>query len=98
MTSTSKRFVTGFAIVAVVTVLLNFLPYVRTSGTYHGDGFEVIGFPFIFWRHGGFEGIHEFKIAVLLADLAFGAVAAVFVVYACAGWRGAAGKPPTLQR
>jgi hypothetical protein len=82
--SGSKRFVTGFSVAAVAAVLLNFLPYVRTRGAYHGDGFEVIGFPFVFRRFGGFEGIYEFNIAILLADIAFGAVAAVFVGYACA--------------
>ena len=89
-TSNSGRFVAGFAIAAAVAVSLNFLPYVRTRGAYHGDGFEVIGFPFIFRRLGGFEGIYEFNIAVLLADIAIGAVAAVFVGYACATLGGGA--------
>jgi hypothetical protein len=93
ITSNSRKFVTGFSVAAVAAVLLNFLPYVRTRGAYHGDGFEVVGFPFIFRRFGGFEGLYEFNIAVLVADIAFGVMVAVFVGYACASL-GRSGRRP----
>lgn len=81
MTSIAKRFTVGFSAAALVATFLNLLPYLRTRGAYHGDGFEVIGFPFTFRRLGGFVGIHEFHITALLADIGLALVAALLVGY-----------------
>ena len=81
MTRIAKRFTVGFAVTALVAAFLNFLPYLRTRGAYHGDGFEVIGFPFTFRRIGGFVGTYEFHITALLADIGLALVAALLVGY-----------------
>ena len=83
MTSIAKRFTVGFSAVALVAGFLNLLPYLRTRGAYHGDGFEVIGFPFTFRRLGGFVGTYEFHIIALLADIGLALVAALLVGYVC---------------
>ena len=83
MTSITKRFTIGFSAAALVAAFLNLLPYLRTRGAYHGDGFEVIGFPFTFRRLGGFIGTYEFHITALLADIGLALVVALLVGCAC---------------
>jgi hypothetical protein len=48
---------------------LNVLPYLRTRGAYQMDGFEVIGFPFVFSSEGGFAYRLSFHWWALLADI-----------------------------
>jgi hypothetical protein len=83
MTSIAKRFTVGFATAVLVAVVLNLLPYLRTRGAIHGDGFEVIGFPFIFRSEGGFAWTYEFSYLALLADITLALVVALGVGYAC---------------
>ena len=83
MSTSVRRFGIGFAAGAVTAAVLNFLPFLLTRGAYHGDGFEIIGFPFAFRRLGGFAGVHEFHIVALIADIVLGVLIAVLVGYAC---------------
>lgn len=62
----------GFSIVFVIIVGLNALPYFLTRGSYAGDGYEIVGFPFIFHEYGGFGGTTEFCWLALLADIFIG--------------------------
>ncbi|MEW6305724.1 MAG: hypothetical protein AB1705_19775 [Verrucomicrobiota bacterium] len=78
----TKKFVAGFSVAAFGSAFLNLLPYFRTRGAYHGDGFEVIGFPFSFRTIGGIAGVHEFSMAALLADVTLALAVAVFAGYA----------------
>ena len=82
MTGTAKRFVIGFSAAALFAAFLNLLPYLRTRGAFHGDGFEVIGFPFIFRSEGGFSYIYEFSYLALLAYITLALVARIVVGYA----------------
>ena len=83
MSATSKRFGLGFAATAIAAMFWNLLPYLLTRGAYHGDRFEVVGFPFTFRRIGGIAGIYEFSVAALLADIVLGLCAALLVGYVC---------------
>ena len=58
--------VCGLAIAAA----LNVLPYWRSYQAYTGDGFEVAGFPFTFHRVGGCAYIVEFRVDLLLLNVA----------------------------
>jgi hypothetical protein len=64
------RFGSGFAIGAAIAAGLNLLPYWRTYRAYGGDGYEIIGFPFVFRRMGGFSYSYTFRTDLLLADIA----------------------------
>jgi len=67
--SKSQRFWIGFSAGLVLAVILNLVPYLLTRGAYHGDGFEVIGFPFVFRSSGGFAYRLSFSWLALAADL-----------------------------
>jgi hypothetical protein len=86
MKHSAKTFAVGASVGAVVAIGLNLLPYWRSYQAYHGDGYEVIGFPFIFRRMGGFVGIYEFRPELLIADaaiaLSFAALAGLVAVKA----------------
>lgn len=82
MTSIAKKFTVGFSIAALVAAFLNLLPYLRTRGAYHGDGFEVVGFPFVFRSEGGFFWTYEFSYLALVADIALALAVALGVGYA----------------
>jgi hypothetical protein len=83
MSTTAKRFNIGFAVGAVLAVSLNLMPYLRTLGAYKGDGFEIIGAPFVFRRLGGIAGIYEFSAIALVADIVVALVIALLVAYTC---------------
>jgi hypothetical protein len=83
MTNSVKKFTVGFSVAALVAAFLNLLPYLRTRGAYHGDGFEVVGFPFVFRSEGGFAWTYEFSYLALIADLGLALVVALGVGYAC---------------
>ena len=62
------RFIGGALAGWVAALALNLLPYARSYGNdQHGD-LEVIGFPLLFWRGGGWPYRQEFHPALLLAD------------------------------
>ena len=82
--STTRRFAAGFIGGAIAAIFLNLLPFLRTRGAYHGDGFEIIGFPFTFRRLGGIAGIYEFHSLALIGDIALGLAFAALVGYAFA--------------
>jgi hypothetical protein len=77
MNSMARRFALGFGIVLICALSLNFLPYFLTRGAYKTDGYEVIGFPYIFHRLGGFAGIDEFRLGTLIVDICFAVVVAL---------------------
>jgi hypothetical protein len=87
MTTSTKRFTVGFSVAAVIVVALNFLPLLLTRGAYHGDGFQEVGFPFVFHRVGGIAGVEEFRIMGLLSDITFALTVASFTGYCCRGVR-----------
>ena len=78
------RFIAGFWVGALTAAFLNVLPYLRTRGAYQSDGFEIAGFPFTFRRFGGFQGVDEFHLAALFADITLGLAMAWLIGYACA--------------
>jgi len=84
--ATRRCFIAGFSLTAFFGVLLNVVTYLATKGAYGGDGFEVIGFPFVFRKLGGFAGIYEFKLLALLADLLIILVASATVGYGLSRW------------
>ena len=88
MMSRARRFALGFTAAALVAVFLNLLPYLRTRGAMQGDGFEVIGFPFIFRSEGGFAWAYEFSYLALIGDIALALVVAATAGYACSQVRG----------
>jgi hypothetical protein len=49
-----RDFWIGTSVGCLLAVGLNLLPYLRTRGAYQADGFELIGFPFVFRSFGGF--------------------------------------------
>lgn len=77
--SPRTRFAFGFVTGAVIAVVLNLFPYWQTYGDYGGDGYEVIGFPLLFRRFGGFSPIYEFHVDLLLLDIAVGVLIALVV-------------------
>src|SRR5689334_8209585 len=81
----TKKFVAAFVATTLLAAFLNLLPYLQTRGAYNGDGFEVIGFPFIFRRLGGIAGIYEFRVGLLLADILVALLVAFLVAYAYCG-------------
>lgn len=81
MTSIAKKFAVGFSAAALLAALLNLLPYLRTRVAYNGDGFEVIGFPFVFRRFGGIAGTYQFRVGSLLADVSLALAFALLVGY-----------------
>jgi hypothetical protein len=76
---------THFAVGALsslaVALVLNLLPYWRSYQAYQYDGFETIGFPFVFRHQGGFAYRYEFHPELLLANVA---IALAFATVA--GW------------
>jgi hypothetical protein len=74
-------FMIGFAIGAAIAFGLNLLPYWRTYHAYGGDGYEIIGFPFVFRRIGGVSGSYVFRTDFLITDVA---IALAFAIIA--GW------------
>jgi len=83
MTSIAKRFSAGFAATAVVAVFLNILPYLRMRIRPIYDGYETLGFPFVFRSEGGFVWSYRFSSVALLADIVLALVVAFGVGYAC---------------
>ena len=56
--------------------LRNLLPYLRTRGAYQADGFELIGFPFVFRSFGAFTYRLYISWWALLADILLAALLA----------------------
>lgn len=83
MTSIAKKFSVGFATTGVVEVFLNILPYLRMRIQPIHDGYETLGFPFVFRSEGGFGWTSRFSYVALLADIVLALVVAWGVGYAC---------------
>src|SRR5438132_3466550 len=77
--SSQTRFAMGFIAGVAMALTLNLLPFWQSYGAYGTDGYEVIGFPLIFRRFGGFSPIYEFRVDLLLIDIALGVVIALVV-------------------
>lgn len=73
----------GFTAMTLVAVFLNLLPYLRTRGAIQGDGFEVMGLPFVFRSEGGFAWTYELSYLALMGDIALALVVAAGIGYAC---------------
>jgi hypothetical protein len=67
--SAGKCFIGAFSLTCLFGVGANVVTYLVTRGAYNGDGFEIVGFPFVFRRLGGLGGLYEFRVVALLADL-----------------------------
>jgi len=81
MNSPTKKFVTTFAATTLVAAFVNLVPYLQTRGAYKTGGLEIIGFPFTFRQVGGYTGIDEFSVGLLLADIIVALVFAFLVAY-----------------
>lgn len=87
MHTTFKKFVAVFVIASAVVFCVNLVPFIRTFRAYQGDGFEVIGFPFIFRRIGGEPpGVYEFHASALQLDILIGLAAALFAAFIFTLW------------
>ena len=53
-------------------VAVNLAPYILTYRAYQGDGYELVGWPFVFFKSGGFIDIRQFSMPALLGDLCCG--------------------------
>ena len=78
-----RRSTIGFWVAAalwmVVAIVANVAPYYETRGAYGFDGYEIVGFPFVFRRAGGFEGSFEFSHLALSTDIAIAMVFSLVV-------------------
>jgi hypothetical protein len=83
MNNGNKKFAAGFAIALILAIALNVVLHLLTRGDQHGDGFEEVGFPFVFYRMGGFAGIEEFRVLGLLSDISFAVIVALLTGYGC---------------
>jgi hypothetical protein len=70
MSRRRSKFLIGFAFGVTLSAVINLIPYVVTHRLYVTDGDEIIGFPFIFRRYGGFSPVYEFRVDLLIADAA----------------------------
>ena len=74
-----------FAVAAVsglaIAVALNLFPYWQSYQANHTDGYEIIGFPFVFRRFGGYVPTYEFRADLLLLNIV---IALAFA--GAAGW------------
>jgi len=52
-------------------VLLNVIPFAQSYRAYNGDGYEVVGFPLIFRRSGGFNYTNTFNDGFFIVDCLF---------------------------
>jgi hypothetical protein len=84
--SAGRCFVGAFSLTFLFGLGANLLTYLLTRGAYHGDGFELIGFPFVFRRVGGFAGLDEFRVLALLVDLLVIVVTSFAVGLAFSRW------------
>src|SRR5207247_10761469 len=84
--SAAQCFVGAFSLTCLFAVGVNLVTYLVTRGAYNGDGFEVVGFPFVFRRLGGIAGLYEFRVLALLADLLAIVVASFAVGLAFSRW------------
>ena len=69
-----RHFWIGTSVGCLLAVGLNLLPYLRTRGAYQADGFELIGFPFVFRSFGGFTYRLYISWWALLADILLAAL------------------------
>jgi len=84
--SAAKCFVGAFWLTCLFGVGVNLVTYLVTRGAYNGDGFEVVGFPFVFRRLGGIAGLYEFRVLALFADLLTILATSVAVGFAFSRW------------
>ena len=95
----SKRHWLRFLSIAVIAALLNLLPYLLTRGSYGTDGYEIAGFPLVFWRFGGFAGTSEFHPLALFVNILIGLLAAAWLSRVCVTgvWPMVDSKPPSAS-
>lgn len=65
-----------FLAALLVMVALNLLTLARTWKAYHTDMTEQIGFPFVFFEHGGFSYHEVWHYELLLIDILIALAAA----------------------
>jgi hypothetical protein len=83
----------AFSLSCLFGVGVNLVTYLVTRGAYGGDGFEIIGFPFVFRRLGGIAGLYEFKVLALFADVLIVLLISVAVGFAFSRWCGSRYRP-----
>ena len=81
-----RCFVAGFTLTAAFGFLLNVATFAATRAAYQTDGFEVVGFPFVFQRFGGIAALSQFSPVALVADILILLLASVVVGIAMACW------------
>jgi hypothetical protein len=96
--SERKKFWIGILFGGVLAIGLNLLPYLRTHGAYGTDGFEVIGFPFVFRSLGGFVGKLDFHWWALLVDVLLAALLAFTVGYLWSRIRMDSARKPSVEQ
>jgi hypothetical protein len=74
-------FVLGSTIGSAMMLFLNAQSYFATRQKPMVDGYQVAGFPFVFFRRGGFINSQEFIWSLFLIDFAI-----ALAVAACVGW------------
>src|SRR2546428_12858289 len=95
-----------FAVAAVsglaIAVALNLFPYWQSYQANHTDGYEIIGFPFVFRRFGGDVPTYEIPAALLLLNiviaLAFAGAAGGGTVKFLSGVLPSGGGFPVVRR
>lgn len=81
----SSRFTIGFMVDLAIALLLNVLSHLWARLNDVKDGYDTLGFPFVFQRQGGFAGLYEFYVPALLLDIVVALIVAYAVGRACTG-------------
>jgi hypothetical protein len=69
----------AFLATLLLGAALNVIPFVRSYRAYDTDGYEIIGYPFIFRRKGGFVPRYGFNSIALAEDIVIFLALAVII-------------------
>ena len=79
----SPRFTVGFVAALATAFLLNVLSHFWMRFNDVKDGYDTIGFPFVFQREGGLGWRYEFHAVALLLDIMLALIGAYTVGRVC---------------